>query len=116
MQIEQGVVEGSDMQDDGPAAGTVERQFGWMHDDGTLTYTWTDEPFLAVNDTRDDVPAAMTVERRVIKLPIEIEEYIISFLENIDPSGYPSEEGLRAIARCPRVCRAWVPFSRFKLY
>ena len=58
----------------------------------------------------NDVPAARTVERQRIKLPVEIEEYIIGYLDSND-----TESG-RTVARCARVCRAWLPFSRYKLY
>ena len=43
-----------------------------------------------------------------MELPINIHERTIGFLE--------SGEDVPTIARCALVCRAWLPFSRFKLY
>lgn len=48
------------------------------------------------------------VERRVTTLPIEIQEHIISSLNN--------EEDAGTIANCALVCRQWLPRSRSKLY
>lgn len=43
-----------------------------------------------------------------VRLPLEMHEHIIGFLDN--------ETELGTIARCALVCRAWLPFSRYKLY
>lgn len=64
---------------------------------------------MGLSDTQVDVPILELQERRIIKLPTEVEEYIISLLEN----DYWTTE---TIAACARVCRAWLPYSRFKLY
>lgn len=45
----------------------------------------------------------------MVRLPIEIHEHIIGCLGNrLDSAG--------DYARCARVCRAWLPYSRFNLY
>lgn len=56
-----------------------------------------------------DVPQLAIMSRRPSELPIELHEYMISFLDNWDESG--------TIANCALVCLGrWLPFSRFKLY
>lgn len=79
--------------------------------DTSLAEMWIHQQLIENGNTRDNISAARTVKRQRIKLPVEIEEYIIGFLENDDYL-----RGLPAIARCARVCRAWLPFSRYKLY
>lgn len=53
------------------------------------------------------LPTNMT-ERRIIELPIEIQECIIDSLDNFYDAG--------TIASCALVCRTWLPFSQYKLY
>lgn len=53
-------------------------------------------------------PAAGAVETRTVRLPTEVHECIIGFLDSYNTTG--------TIAACALVCRAWLPFSRFKLY
>lgn len=97
-------------QDDVPTTEAVERRISkWSI---AVEHTQRDSPSIETIDVpRDDVPEAGIVERQKIKLPVKIEKYIIGFLDNHD-----YEDGLPTIARCARVCRAWLPFSRFKLY
>ena len=45
---------------------------------------------------------------RVVEVPLELHEYIISFLDNWTETAQ--------IAKCALVCRRWLHFSRFKLY
>lgn len=49
-----------------------------------------------------------TTEKKTIRLPIEIHEYILAFLN--------SKFDTSTIMKCVLVCRAWLPFSQFKLY
>lgn len=57
---------------------------------------------------QDNTSVTETVERRILRLPIEIQEHIIGSLDNEHDAG--------TIANCALVCRAWLPRSRSKLY
>ena len=60
------------------------------------------------SDTQDDTHALEIVEKRIIRLPLEVEEHIIDSLDN--------EWNAGTIANCALVCRAWLLRSRSKLY
>lgn len=61
-----------------------------------------------LHDNQDNVLAAETTDRRIVESPIEVHERIIGSLDNYFCAG--------TIARCALVRRAWLPFSRYKLY
>lgn len=48
------------------------------------------------------------IEKEDVRFPLEIPEYILSFLDTTDD--------ISCIAACALVCRAWFPFSRKKLF
>lgn len=48
------------------------------------------------------------IKTRIVRLPTEVHERIIGFLDSPDENA--------TVAACALVCRAWLPFSRFKLY
>lgn len=60
------------------------------------------------SDTQSNTPATGLVEGPTVRLPIELQEFIIDSLDNYDDAG--------TIAKCALVCRTWLPFSRYKLY
>lgn len=57
------------------------------------------------SNAQDTTPA---IERKIVELPIELYEYIIAFLDSRSDSS--------TIMKCALVCRAWLPFSRSKLF
>ena len=76
---------------------------------------WINRSSSRLRGPQDDVREAGTVERRRIMLPLEIELYIIDLLDNEYDFEWRPNEGRRAIMKCARVCKAWMPISR-KLY
>lgn len=62
----------------------------------------------SANFAQNNTTATVTVEKPMIELPLEIYAYIIDSLDH--------EENASTIANCALVCRAWLPFSRHKLY
>lgn len=47
-------------------------------------------------------------EEKIVELPVEIHIHVIEFLD--------SERDIVTLTNCARVCRAWLPYSRSKLY
>lgn len=61
-----------------------------------------------LGDTQENALAIETADERIIEVPIEIYEHVIGSLDNFFNAG--------TIANCAVVCRAWLPYSRYKLY
>ena len=59
-------------------------------------------------NAQDNALVTETTEMHIVTLPTEIHACIIDSLSNQIDAG--------TIANCALVCRAWLPFSRHKLY